>query len=210
MSFVGGILQQGMPAEATISVELTGTNRHLPAKLRAGDICEATDSSPAGARFRNLMKPTLTTAPPLGRALHWRLISHMALNHASLTSVDHFRELLRVYEFQSEHDERRAQAHRRLLEGVRKVEVGFSERLIRGAVARGVFTKITLHEDHFAGDGDAYLFATILDRFLGLYVTVNAYSELEVTFARTNQEYGFAPRWGEQLSPAGMTEGARA
>lgn len=208
VSLVGGAMGGGLPADATISLELTGTNRHLPEKLRAGDICEPTDSSPAGARFTNLIKPTPTVRPPLGKALHWRLISHLALNHVTLTDVEHFRELLRVYEFQAEHDAQRAHAHRRMLEGIRRVRTSFRERLIRGAVARGVYTEIDLHEDHFAGEGDAYLFATILDRFLGLYVTVNAFSELKVTFLRTKQEYAFAPRWGEQLSPAGR-EGAR-
>lgn len=209
VSLVGGAMQDGLPADATISLEMTGTNRNLPEKLRAGDICEATDSSPAGARFTNLLKPTPTVRPPLGKALHWRLISHLALNHVSLTDVEHFRELLRVYEFQAEHDAQRAHAHRRMLEGIRKVRTSYRERLIRGAVARGIYTEIELHEDHFAGEGDAYLFATILDRFLGLYVTVNAFSELKVTFARTKQEFAFAPRWGEQLTPAGMREGSR-
>lgn len=210
VTLVGGVMRDGMPAEATISLEMLATNRHLPDKLRAGDIREATDTSPPGARFRNLMKPTPTIRPPLGKALHWRLLAHLALNHASLTEAEHFRELLRVYEFQAEHDERRAQAHRRMLEGIREVKVTFAERLIRGAAARGVHTEIELHEDHFTGEGDAYLFATILDRFLGLYVTVNAFSELKVTMTRTKQEYAFAPRWGEQLSPAGMAgEGAR-
>lgn len=210
VSLVGGAAEEGLPAEATISLELTCTNRHLPEKLRAGDICEATDSSPPGTRFANLNKPTATVRPPLGKALHWRLISHLALNHASLTDVEHFRELLRVYEFQAEHDAQRAHAHRRLLDGIRGVRTSFRERLIRGAVARGIYTEIDLHEDHFAGEGDAYLFATILDRFLGLYVTVNAFSELKITFMRTKQEYAFAPRWGEQLTPAGAREGARA
>ena len=42
----------------------------------------------------------------------------------------------------------------------------------------------------------------ILDRFMGLYATINAYTQLNVRFARSGQVYSFPPRWGEQLTPA--------
>ena len=202
LSFVAGGLGGTMPPEETISVETTCTNRNLPGSLRAGDICEPTDTSPPACRFRNLLKPTATIAPPLGKALHWRLISHMSLNYVSLTDAEHFRELLRVYDFQSEHDAQRALAHQRMLDGIIRVGSGFHERLIRGAPVRGTKIEMELNEDHFAGEGDAYLFATILDRFMGLYVTLNAYAQLVVRFTRSGQVYSFPPRWGEQLTPA--------
>ena len=208
LSFVVGGPTGQLPAKERVSVELTCTNRHLPARLRAGDIHEPTDSSPPACRFRNLLKPTATISPPLGKALHWRLISHMSLNYVSLTDVEHFRELLRVYDFQSEHDAQRALAHQRLLDGIVDVRSGFHERLIRGAPVRGTAVEVDLHEDHFAGEGDTYLFATILDRFMGLYVTLNSYSQLTVRFVRSGQVYTFPPRWGEQLTPAPARMGA--
>ncbi len=81
-------------------------------------------------RFRNLLRPTETVCPPLGRGLHWRLISHMSLNYVTLTDVEHFRELLTVYDFQSEHDAQKALAHQRLLEGIVRVESTFGERIV--------------------------------------------------------------------------------
>ncbi|MGB2985252.1 MAG: type VI secretion system baseplate subunit TssF [Phycisphaerae bacterium] len=203
ISFVSGGTSGGFPAKETISIELTCTNRDLPGALRAGDICEPTDSSPAGVRFRNIAKPTATIAPPLGKALHWRLISHMSLNYVSLTEVEHFKELLRVYDFQSEHDAQRALAHQRMLEGILDIKTTFDERLVRGAPVRGSQIAVALNEDHFTGEGDAYLFSVVLDRFMGLYATVNAYSQLTVRFSRSGQVYSFPPRWGEQLTPAG-------
>ena len=183
-------------------MELSCTNRDLPQALRAGDISEPTDSSPTGVRFRNLLKPTPTIAPPLGRSLHWRLISHLSLNYVSLTDVKHFRELLRVYDFQSEHDAQRALTHERMLEGIVSMKTTFGERLVRGAAVRGSRIEMELNEEHFAGEGDAYLFATILDRFMGLYSTLNAYAQLSVRFTRSGEVYSFPPRWGEQLTPA--------
>ena len=202
ISFVVGGQAGQLPQEETISIDLTCTNRDLPGELRAGDIVEPTDTSPPGTRFRNLLKPTATISPPLGKALHWRLISHMSLNYVSLTRAEHFKELLRVYDFQSEHDAQDALAHQRMLEGILSVRSRFDERLVRGAPLRGVQVEVELHEDHFAGEGDAYLFSTILDRFLGLYATVNAYSQLTVRFARSGQVYTFGARCGEQTTPA--------
>lgn len=203
ISFVTGAKDGGFPGEETASIELTCTNRNLPGALRAGDICEPTDSSPPTTAFKNLLSPTPTISPPMGKALHWRLISHMTLNHVSLTEVQHFKELLRVYDFQSEHDAQRALAHQRLLDGIVSITTGFDERLIRGAAVRGSRIDVELNEDHFAGEGDAYLFSAILDRFMGLYATINAYSQLTVRFTRSGQVHAFPPRWGEQLTPAG-------
>jgi type VI secretion system protein ImpG len=204
MSFVSGAEGGGFPGEETASIELTCTNRDLPSAVRAGDICEPTDSSPGTAGFRNLISPTPTISPPMGKALHWRLISHMTLNHVSLTDAQHFREMLRVYDFQSEHDAQRALAHQRLLDGIVSIKTTFDERLIRGAAVRGSQIEAELNEDHFAGEGDAYLFSAILDRFMGLYATINSYSQLTVRFTRSGQVHGFPPRWGEQLTPADL------
>jgi len=208
ISFVVGGRQGGLPSDETASIELTCTNRDLPYALRAGDICEPTDTSPPGTKFRNIAKPTATIAPPLGRALHWRLISHMSLNFVSLTDAEHFRELLRVYDFQSEHDAQEALAHQRLLEGIVKITSTFGERMMRGSAVRGTQVYVELNEDHFAGEGDAYLFAAILDRFVGLYTTLNAYSQLTARMSRSGQVYEFPPRWGEQMTPAKTRTGA--
>jgi len=207
ISFVAGSEGRRLPEEETISVQLTCTNRHLPNELRAGDITNPTDSSPPDTTFRNIVKPTGTVCPPLGKGLHWRLISHLSLNYVSLTDADHFKELLRVYDFQSAHDAQLAIAHRRMLDGILRVQSSFNERMIRGAPLRGSQVEIELNEDHFAGEGDAYLFATILDRFLALYATVNSYTQLTVRLARSGQVYAFPARSGEQFTPAGSSGG---
>ncbi len=202
LSVVPATPQGQLPQDETISVELTCTNRNLPGELRAGDICEPTDSSPSGVTFRNLKKPTATICPPLGKGLHWRLISHMSLNFVSLMNVEHFRELLRVYDFQQEHDVQLALAHQRMLNGIVSLRSEYKERMIRGAPIRGLSVSVELNEDHFAGEGDAYLFATVLDCFIGLYVTLNAYSQLTVRFTRSGQVHVFSPRSGDQCTPA--------
>lgn len=202
ISFAGGGRAGELPTDETISMELTCTNRELPSALRAGDIREPTDSTPAGIKFRNIRKPSATIPPPLGKEMHWRLISHMSLNYVSLVNAEHFKELLRVYDFQAEFDAQAAMAHQRMLDGIVSLRSQYKERMVRGAPIRGVQVDLHLNEDHFAGEGDAYLFATILDRFLGLYVTLNSFSQLNLRLTRSGLQYEFAPRWGEQVSPA--------
>ena len=202
ISFVVGGSTHDLPPEETISIELTCTNRDLPSELRAGDVIEPTDSSPPNARFRNISKPTVPIPPPMGRDVHWRLISHMALNYVSLTDAKHFKELLRVYDFQADYDAQEALAHQRMLEGIVSLGSRFGERMVRGAPLRGSRIDLELNEDHFAGEGDAYLFATVLDRFMALYATLNAFTQLNVRFVRSGQSYSFAPRIGEQITPA--------
>ena len=201
VSFVVGGQPDAIPEEETVSIDLTCTNRDLPVELRAGDICEPTDGSPAGTRFRNLLKPTPTVSPPLGRALHWRLISHMSLNYVSVLNADYFKELLRIYDFQAAHDAQRALTHQRLLDGIASIRSSYRERMVRGAPIRGMQVDLELNEEHFAGEGDAFLFASLIDRFLGAYVTLNAYSQLNVRFQRCGQVHAFPPRWGDQLTP---------
>ncbi len=202
VSFVVGGHAGQLPNDETISLELTCTNRDLPGELRAGDINQPTDSSPPGMRFRNIVKPTETVCPPMGKRLHWRLISHMSLNYVSLTDIEHLRELLRIYDFLSEHDAQEALARQRMLDGIVEIKSRFSQRIVRGAPLRGVQIDVRLNEEHFAGEGDAYLFGRVLDRFFGLYVTLNGFSQLTLHFERTGQIYRFKPRWGEQHTPA--------
>ncbi len=201
VSFVSGA-GGAMPDEETVSIELTCTNRDLVRELRAGDVREPTDRSPAYVRFANLMKPTPTASPPLGQQLHWRLISHLSLNYVTLTNVTHFRELLRVYDFEAAHDAQRARAHQQRLDGIKQISAEQRHRLVRGAAVRGFAVAIELDEDHFAGEGDAYLFATIIERFLAAYATINSFSQLTCRMTRSGQEYVFPPRWGEQPTPA--------
>jgi type VI secretion system protein ImpG len=68
--------------------------------------------------------------------------------------------------------------------------------VVEGAPVRGSRVSILLDEDHFAGLGDAYLFACALDEMLGAQVPINSFSELHVKLAPSQREYAFTPRSG--------------
>src|SRR5262249_6925161 len=93
------------PAEGQLVVQTLCTNRDLPTLLRqAGDrlYFELEMAAPVN-RVRCLRVPTPTLRPPVRRGAYWRLMSHLSLNHLSLTDAEEGRaalqEILRLYDF---------------------------------------------------------------------------------------------------------------
>jgi type VI secretion system protein ImpG len=65
--------------------------------------------------------------------------------------------------------------------------------------ARGTRVEIELDEDNFVGGG-VYLFASVLDHFLGHYVTLNSFTQLSVsTRQRKEVLRQWPPRAGTKI-----------
>jgi type VI secretion system protein ImpG len=193
------------PPVETLTLHVTCTNRDLPGDLpfgsREGDF-EIEGTAPI-SRVRCLKKPTDTVRPPLRRATQWRLISHLTLNHFSIVSgekgsaTEALREILVLYDFMD------SQATRRQISGItnvdsRRVTKQTGSRIGTGFV-RGIETTIEFDEQQFVGSG-VYLFASVLEHFLGLYVSINSFSQLVI---KTTQREGILKRWapraGDQI-----------
>ncbi len=186
----------GRPAkmeEQTITVHCTCTNRDLPNRLpfgvESGDF--ELEGMPAVSRTVALIKPTATMRPPLGKGSFWRLISHLSLNYLSLVDdgKEAFQEILKLYDFTgSEFLEKQVQG----ILNVNSREHFAPVRSDHGIVfARGKRIEIELDEEQFVGGG-IYLFASVLERFLGLYAAVNSFSQLVV---RSRQRKGVMREW---------------
>jgi type VI secretion system protein ImpG len=184
------------PGPEILSLEVTATNRSLPGELKLGEVNQPTAASPTVARFRNVTQVTKPVRPPLGGELHWRLLAHLAANRAPLDGPEVLREALELYNFQALADQQAGRANRLRVEGVREVSVAPSLRVIAGAPVRGSRVEVTLDEDHFAGLGDAWLFAGAIDALLGAQVALNAFAELRVKLSPSQREYRFPPRTG--------------
>jgi type VI secretion system protein ImpG len=196
ISFGGG---DGSPAGEdieTVSIEALCTNRQLASKLRIGDVSAATSSSPSFARFRNITKVTASVPPPLGGGLYWRLLAHLALNYRSLGSVDALRTALGLYNFRALVDRQGELALKQVLQGIQAVAAEPATRLFRGAPLRGIAVRIDVDEDHFAGDGDVYLLAAVLNEFFALHVSLNAFSQLTVSGIKRGEAYRWPARLG--------------
>jgi type VI secretion system protein ImpG len=184
------------PGPEVLSLDVVATNRSLPAQLKLGDVSQPTPASPTLAKFRNITQVTKPIRPPLGTELHWRLVAHLAANRAPLDGPDVLRELLELYNFQGLVDQQSGRANRLRIEGIRELTAAGARRVVGGAPVRGSRVAILLDEDHFAGLGDAFLFACALDEMLGAQVPINSFSELHVKLAPSQREYAFTPRSG--------------
>jgi type VI secretion system protein ImpG len=200
LSLVDPDFQVSAPAGWTIDVETTCLNRDLPHRLPFGGGQPHLQLSEAGAlvgRVQCLTPPTPTLRPALKYGATWRLISHLSLNHLSLVDGEEgaqgLREILRLYNF-ADSEESRA-----LIAGVSRVE---SRRVVarlpgeRGdAVCRGVEATVYFDEQRFAGSG-LFLFASVLERFLALYCSINSFSRLT---ACVEGRKGVLRRWPARM-----------
>lgn len=203
MSLVDNKFDPLVPAVEVLNVKATCTNRDLPAKLpfggKEGDF--EVEGTALLSRVRCLTKPTETIRPPQRRAAQWRLISHLNLNYLSLVnnengSPDALQEILHLYNF----DE--SSVSRKQILGITSVETRKVVRQIGGRIGagfvRGLETTLTFDEEQFVGSG-LFLFASVLERFLGLYSSVNSFNQLVLrTKQREETVRRFAPRAGEQ------------
>jgi type VI secretion system protein ImpG len=188
-----------MPEIEVLSLELTCTNRQLPTKLKPGDVSVPTSQSPTFARFKNVTRPTNAIPPPLGSDLHWRLLSHLALNYLSLIDLDTLKVLLGLYNFRARVDRQAENAQRLLLDGIKRIAAAPATRLVEGHPIRGLSVEVDFDEDNFGGEGEAYLFGAILDEFFSQYVSLNAFVKLTVKGVKYGEIHTWPTRTGDRI-----------
>lgn len=187
------------PEPHVLSLDVTCTNRSLPAQLQLGDISLATAGSPTLATFRNIVAVTRPVRPPLGSELHWRLLAHLAAGRSSVTDAAALRTLLDLYNLQGAVDLQSGRANGLRVEGIRQVEATAARRLLAGAPVRGTRMAIELEEDHFASAGDAFLFASVVDEVLAARASLNTFCELAVRLQPSQRAYSFPARSGARV-----------
>ena len=198
ISFVNAGDRYALPPTETISLQLTCSNRNLAEKLRAGDIATATGSSPEFSTFRNITAVSPSVMPPLESGLHWRLVSGMALNYVSLSSIEAFRNILAVYDFRALYDRQAERASQLRLDGLMAARVEPVDLLHRGLPIRGLRTHLEMRESSYAGEGDMFLLASVLNVFLALYASVNSFHQLVVRGVEHGEVYQWPTRIGQQ------------
>lgn len=181
-----------------LSVNLLATNGPLANALRSGEINEAAPSSPAFAKFKNIGPVSGFVPPPLGHDLKWRATAHAAMNLRALTEPAVLRTALGVYNLLALVDRQAARANELRIEAIRDVRVTPSEKLFRGACVRGVDIMVDLEESGFSGDGDMYLFGSLLERLFAEYVTINSFSRTGIRALGSNWEAKWPARNGNQ------------
>ncbi|MVV47862.1 type VI secretion system baseplate subunit TssF [Pseudomonas sp. PB120] len=184
-------------ANETLSIELMCTNQNLPHKLKLGDICMASDKTPEFLSFRNITPATASFAPPLNRDFLWKLISNMSLNYLSLADVNALKVILETYDLPRYYDQQAEKISKCLLGGLKSIQHQHVDRLHRGLPVRGLRTELTIDPQGYIGEGDLFVFASVLNEFFALYASLNSYHELRVTSTQ-GEVYQWTPRMGLQ------------
>jgi len=190
-----------VPAAETLTLHVTCTNRDLPGKLPFGG--EQGDLSLEGAaplsRIRCLKKPTETLRPSLRRGARWRLLSHLTLNYLSIGEGgrEALQEILQLYDFSSN-----SPVIQQQIAGITKLTsrrvVGRPPSMAWNGFCRGLEVNIEFDEEKYVGSS-VFLFASVLEKFLGLYASINSFSQLIATTQQHKEPVKrWPPRAGEQ------------
>ncbi len=193
LSFLDLDLNPSLPPMQTVYAHTLCTNRELATELPVGAVMQMEQQAPLDKErpIVCLGKPTPPVSPPSRGATAWRLVSHLSLNHLSLSeekdSLPALKEILRLYCL--------SESHHQLIEGLKEMSCRKVVRHIgadpwRG-FCRGNEVTLTLDEDYYEGSG-GYLFGAVLNRFLASYAAINSFTQLVI---KSKQREGIWKKW---------------
>ncbi len=202
LSFTDLDMEKADPESEILLIRATCTNRDLPARLpfvaeksgKKQGVFSMEIAAPV-EYTKCLMQPTHVRRPALGGKLQWRLISHLSLNYLSIVQggEEALKDILSLYNFDN------AQSTKRQISGLVSLKSGYVTKRVGQSFCRGVRVVLECDENKFGSRG-FFLFASILERFLGQYVSVNSFSQLAVK-VRNNEEVvkEWLPRSGNRI-----------
>jgi len=200
LSFVDLEFNPTLPSVQTIFAETLCTNRYLADQMIAGTLMQIEDRAPI-AQIVCLDKPVSQVYAPSDGETLWKLISHLSVNHLSLTqgesSLNALKEMLRLYAGPASlyrHGEIDALEKLSCKPTVRRV----GEEAWRGFIP-GLEVSLTMNEHALAGSS-IFLMAAVLRHFFALQVSINSFVEVVLN---STQRQGEWMRWqplpGEQI-----------
>ncbi|ROS00045.1 type VI secretion system protein ImpG [Sinobacterium caligoides] len=187
--------------DQVIATSITCFNRNLAKKLpnSAGQpyLSIVDDDAPTQSiHCVSCLTPTIR--PSSGKRSLWRLYSHLNLNHLSISdsSGESLKEILRLYNFKD------TASTRNQIESIQKIRTRAITAPITThsttAMCRGTEVTITLNKQMLAGTSPL-IFATVIERFLGLYCSINSFIQLSVKFSDSDKELKrWPPRAGDK------------
>ena len=162
----------------------------LPFGLEEGDF--TAEDFPAIRWITALRRPTPSYDPPQAKGQLWRLVSQLSLNYLSLSEegTGALQEILRLHNFtDSSYLENQIGGIVRL--GSRP-HFAIMQSAYGNLPARGTRVEVEFDERQFVGGG-VYLFANVLDRFLGSYTSINSFCQLAARSSQRKEALGEWP-----------------
>lgn len=193
LSFLDLDFRPASPPAQTVYAHTLCTNRELATQLPAGARLSVEQEASPLKWVSCVSKPTYPVWPPLrGQAL-WRLVSHLSLNHLSLSGgrdgLGALREILTLYSAWGGDETEQEIAG---LVGMECEEVvgRVGAEAWRG-FCRGTRVTLDFNEECYVGTS-ALLFSEVLSQFFALYASVNSFVEVAV---KSRQRKGVWKRW---------------
>ena len=193
LSFLDLDLNPSLPPMQTVYAHTLCTNRELAMELQVDARLHMEQQAPLDKErpIVCLCKPTPPVPPPSRGATAWRLVSHLSLNHLSLSeekdSLQALKEILRLYCL--------SESHHQLIEGLKEMTCRKVVRHVGGdtwrGFCRGNEVTLTLDENFYEGSG-GFLFGSVLNRFLASYAAVNSFTQLII---KSKQREGVWKTW---------------
>uniref|UniRef100_A0A1I8AP85 PSD1 domain-containing protein n=1 Tax=Steinernema glaseri TaxID=37863 RepID=A0A1I8AP85_9BILA len=131
----------------------------------------------------------------------------MSLNYLSLANVDALKVILETYDLPRYYDQHAEKVSKRLLGGLKSIRHEHVDRLHRGLPLRGLRTELTIDPQGYIGEGDLFVFASVLNEFFALYASLNSYHELRVRSTQ-GEVYQWTPRRAAGHRPAARVPSA--
>ena len=191
--------------DSVLSVEALCLNRDLPAELPFGGghpRLKALKPHTAIESMNCITPPTPTLRPERRARGAWRLVSHLSLGHLSVTGgpagAAALKEILRLYDLRDTAETRAARdallavnAH----PGTARVP---NARL--GAFCRGLDVELEFDPRAFQGGSGLYLLSAVLERFMALHASINAFVRTTVRLrGKPEPELRFPARSGTRV-----------
>ena len=196
--------------DVTIHCEATCTNRNLPSRLPFAvgrPRFTLTDGQGPVGTITCLSRPTRPLRRQPGRGNAWRLISHLSLNHLSLVDGSEgrasvaLRDMLNLYLNADLEDFSQKQRWIQGLSDIRSRRIAGRVPGRFGGVAQGLEVTLVLDESQFI-DNTGYLFSSVLERFFGSWVTINAFTRMIATSRQQEsrkEQWTWPPRAGNRI-----------
>jgi type VI secretion system protein ImpG len=189
ISFVDSDFSPLAAQTGTVSLDVTLSNRDLPStlpyRLASGDLQIEGKLGKFPVRF--LRKPSASFRLLNVRGSHWRLISHLALNHRVL-GKEGPAELVAMLKLHAAPENAVAM---RQIDGIVALDLRQTNGWIRdssgSAYLSGVEIRVTLEEAAYVGSG-VHAFAQLLDHVFGLSVHLNSFTQLVILSSTTGKE----------------------
>lgn len=181
-----------------LDIGLTCTNGALPDQLALGGVCHSIRPTPEFIEPRNIKLMTPAVFQDIQPNRQWRLLSGFSLNSVSLETIENFRAILRLFVNANSRHQVAVIANNRRIDGVVSIEAKQTDRLLGRSIYRGYEVILKLHGDHFTTPGDLHMFCSVLERFLGGYVTQNCFIRLDVEEIGKGYRFEWPTRMGDR------------